>query len=255
MNLIDTHAHIYSEEFKDDLNAVMDRSLQAGVNRIYMPNIDSTSIDAMLAVEASYPEHCIPMMGLHPCYVNNEFEKELYIIESWINKRKFAAIGEIGTDLYWDNTYWEQQQEAFTIQLNLARQHELPVVIHCRNSLSQTIDMVEKMQDGRLRGIFHCFGGTAEEAARIASLGFMIGIGGVATFKKGGLDVVLPHVDPATIVLETDSPYLAPVPYRGKRNETSYLALIAERVASLMGKTQLEVADITSHNAAKIFNI
>jgi TatD DNase family protein len=255
MSLIDTHAHLYAEEFSGDIDEVIDRSLRAGVQKIYMPNIDSTSIEAMLAIEEKYPEHCISMMGLHPCYVKEGFEKELYIVENWINKRKFAAVGEIGTDLYWDTTFWEQQQEAFKVQLDMARKNELPVVIHCRNSLAQTMDIVEQIQDGRLKGIFHCFGGTVEDAARIAAMGFMIGIGGVATFKKGGLDTVLPHVDLATVVLETDSPYLAPVPFRGKRNESSYLALVADRVAGITGITRDEVAKITSDNAIKIFNI
>ncbi|HMP99711.1 MAG TPA: TatD family hydrolase [Cyclobacteriaceae bacterium] len=254
MELIDTHAHIYLKDFADDREDMLARAADVGLHKIYMPNIDHTSIDDMLNLEAKHPQACIAMMGLHPCSVNKNFEKELYEVESWLARRKFAAVGEIGTDLYWDKTFWEQQQEAFKIQVTWAIQHKLPIVIHCRESLNETIDMVEHLKDENLKGVFHCFSGTPEQAKRIIDLGFYLGIGGVATFKNGGLDKVLPDVDLAHIVLETDSPYLAPVPHRGKRNEPAYLQLIAQRVADLMQISIEEVAAETSGNSKLLFS-
>ena len=254
MELIDTHAHIYLKDFADDREDMLARAADVGLHKIYMPNIDHTSIDDMLNLEAKHPQACIAMMGLHPCSVNKNFEKELYEVESWLARRKFAAGGEIGTDLYWDKTFWEQQQEAFKIQVTWAIQHKLPIVIHCRESLNETIDMVEHLKDENLKGVFHCFSGTPEQAKRIIDLGFYLGIGGVATFKNGGLDKVLPDVDLAHIVLETDSPYLAPVPHRGKRNEPAYLQLIAQRVADLMQISIEEVAAETSGNSKLLFS-
>lgn len=251
--LVDTHAHIYSEEFSKDLQEVISRSVAKGIDKIYMPNIDASSIDAMLAVEAKYPGICIPMMGLHPCYVTKDFEKELAVIEGWLQKRTFAAVGEIGTDLYWDKTTLPWQTEAFEIQLQWAKQYQLPVVIHCRESLKETIELVRKHQDGKLKGIFHCFSGNVGDAQEVIALGFMLGIGGVATFKNGGLDKVLPEIGLEHIVLETDSPYLAPVPYRGKRNETTYLEIVAQKVADLKQISLEEVARLTTINAAKVF--
>ena len=172
---------------------------------------------------------CFPMMGLHPCSVKKDFERELYIVEDWLSKRRFSAVGEIGTDLYWDKTFFEQQKEAFMIQVSWAKKYGLPIVIHCRESIDETIELVEQMQDGNLRGIFHCFSGTAEQAKRITKLGFYLGIGGVVTFKNGGLDKVIPEIDLEHMVLETDSPYLAPVPHRGKRNEPCYIPLVAKQ--------------------------
>jgi TatD DNase family protein len=249
---IDTHAHIYAEEFKEDQPDMLARAMEHNIGKIYMPNIDHTSIDSMLELENKH-KRCVAMMGLHPCYVNKGFEKELYIVESWLSKRKFAAVGEIGTDLYWDKTFWEQQKEAFAIQVNWAKHYELPVVIHCRESLDQTIERVEQMKDEKLTGIFHCFGGTVEQAKRIINMGFYLGIGGVATFKKGGLDAVLPELPLSSLVLETDSPYLAPVPHRGKRNEPSYITLIAKRVSEIMNKSLEEIQSATTQNALTIF--
>ena len=231
------------------------RARDAGVNRIMMPNIDHTSIDRMLELELKSDEMCFPMMGLHPCSVKKDFEKELYQMENWLSKRKFSAIGEMGTDLYWDKTFWEQQQEAFKIQVSWAKLHNLPIVIHSRDSLDQTIELVEQLKDENLTGVFHCFTGTAEQAKRIFNLGFFIGIGGVATFKNGGMDNVLPSVDIEKIVLETDSPYLAPVPFRGKRNEPAYISIIAAKVAELKNISLEEVQLLTSQNAAKLFKV
>ena len=254
-NWTDTHAHIYSDEFLPDREGVLSRAQEAGVEKIYMPNIDHTSIDAMLEVEMKYSGRCFAMMGLHPCSVKTDFQKELYLVEQWLGKRKFHAVGEIGTDLYWDKTFWEQQKEAFMIQVNWAKKHKLPIVIHCRESIDQTIELLEPLVDKTLRGIFHCFSGDAAQAKRIIAMGFYLGIGGVATFKNGGLDKVLPEVPMDRIVLETDSPYLAPVPHRGKRNEPSYIPLIANKVCELMNVAVEELQKTTSANAGKIFDM
>lgn len=250
---IDTHAHIYAEEFKKDLPETLRRCEDQLVSKIYMPNVDHKSIDDMFEVEHRWPEVCHSMMGLHPCSVKKDFERELYIVESWLSKRKFAAIGEIGTDLFWDKTFWEQQQEALEIQVKWAKEYQLPVVLHCRESLDQTIEIIERLQDGNLRGIFHCFTGTVEQAKKISKLGFLIGLGGVVTFKNGGLDKVLPDLDLKSFVLETDSPYLAPVPYRGKRNEPAYIPLISLRIAELMDRSIDDVQKITTQNASDLF--
>ncbi|MDH5367170.1 MAG: TatD family hydrolase [Cyclobacteriaceae bacterium] len=253
MKLIDTHAHIYLEEFKEDINEVIDRSKEGGIEKIYLPNIDHASIDKMMELEHKFPEYCEVMMGLHPCSVKQDFEKELYLVEDWLNKRKFIGIGEIGTDLYWDKTYWKQQQEAFKIQLDFAKQYKIPAIIHCRDSIDETIKIVTERKTEDLTGIFHCFTGTVEQAQQIFDLGFYIGVGGVSTFKNGGMDKTLPEMDINKIVLETDSPYLAPVPYRGKRNEPSYVKLVAQRVADIMKLDITEVSNITTINALKIF--
>lgn len=251
---IDTHAHIYLKEFAADRRDMVQRSGDNGVRQIFMPNVDHTTIDDMLEVERQFPD-CFPMMGLHPCSVKKDFERELYIVEEWLSKRKFAAVGEIGTDLYWDKTFFDHQCEAFVIQVNWAKKLGLPVVIHCRESLTETIELVEKLQDGSLRGVFHCFGGSAEEGGRIARLGFYVGIGGVSTFKKGGLEAVLPEIPLDRIVLETDSPYLAPVPHRGKRNEPAYIPLIGQRVADIMKISLEELQRHTTKNALSLFGI
>jgi TatD DNase family protein len=250
--LIETHAHIYSEQFQADLDDVLERSLEAGLEKIYMPNIDHTSIDAMLEIEAKH-QFCIAMMGLHPCSVNKDFEKELYIIEKWLAKRNWSAIGEIGTDLYWDKTFWEQQQEAFKIQCQWAVKYDRPVVIHCRESIDETIALIENIAESKLRGVFHCFSGDLKQAEKIIELGFYLGIGGVATFKNGGIDKILPEIDLKHIVLETDSPYLAPAPHRGKRNEPAYIELVADRVGILKNTSFEDIAIATTENAKKLF--
>jgi TatD DNase family protein len=250
---IDTHAHIYAREFDHDRPDMLQRAEQSNVRQIFMPNVDHTSIDNMLDLESRWPS-CVAMMGLHPCSVKKDFQRELYIVESWLSKRKFSAVGEIGTDLYWDKTFWHQQREAFTIQVDWAKQYQLPIVIHCRESLTETIEMVEQLQDGKLTGIFHCFSGSPEQAEKIAKLDFYVGIGGVSTFKKGGLDTVLPDVPLDRIVLETDSPYLAPVPHRGKRNEPAYIPLIAQKVAEIKKITLEELQKQTTANTLRIFN-
>ncbi|MBF8965176.1 TatD family hydrolase [Pontibacter sp. FD36] len=255
MTLVDSHAHIYSEQFKQDREEALVRALAEGVEKIYMPNIDHTSIDIMLETEEKHPNQCIAMMGLHPTSVNKEFEKELYLVEEWLGKRKFAAVGECGIDLYWDKTFLPQQQEALRVQVELAKKHQLPIVLHTRDSFDETYEIIATAQDGSLKGIFHCFSGTVEQAEKVKGLGFLMGIGGVATFKNGGLDKVLPHVSLDNLVLETDCPYLAPVPHRGKRNEPVYLPLVARRVAELMQKPVEEVAQTTTRNALNLFKL
>lgn len=251
---IDTHAHIYHDDFKIDRQDMLQRCEDQGINKIFMPNVDHASIDGMLELESRAPGKCFAMMGLHPCSVKKDFERELYLVEDWLSKRRFSAVGEIGTDLYWDKTLFAEQQEAFTIQVNWAKKYSLPVVIHCRESIDETIAMVEKLQDGGLRGIFHCFSGSAEQANKIVKLGFHLGIGGVVTFKNGGLDKVLPEIGVDRLVLETDSPYLAPVPHRGKRNEPSYIPLVATKIAELLDKPVSDIQTITTKNALALFD-
>ena len=251
--MIDTHAHIYMEQFADDLPEVIERSQQEGIEKIYMPNIDHKSVDAMMSVEEKYPQFCVAAMGLHPCSVKKDFESELYKIETWLSKRDFAAIGEMGIDLHWDKTFINQQIEAFNIQVGWAKQYRKPVIIHCRDSIEMTISLVEKLKTEALTGVFHCFNGTAQQADRIKALGFYIGLGGVSTFKNAGMDQVIPALDLSHIVLETDSPYLSPVPHRGKRNEPAYLRLIQERIAALKQISIDELASVTTQNANKLF--
>ena len=250
---VDSHAHIYSEEFKADRQAVIEKALEAGVKKIYMPNVDHASIEPMLEAEEKYKGICIPMMGLHPCNVKKNFEKDLYEVEDWLKRRKFAAVGEIGIDLYWDTSLQAEQEEAFKIQVNLAKKYDLPIVIHCRNSFRETIELLKKIKSENQKGVFHCFSGNAEEANEVVELGFYMGIGGVTTFKNGGLDKVLSHASLEHLILETDCPYLAPVPYRGKRNEPSYIPLIAEKIGTIKNLTVEEVAAATTRNTQQLF--
>jgi TatD DNase family protein len=253
--MIDTHAHIYAEEFDRDRNQVIQRALEQGIDTILLPNIDLNSIDAMLATERAYPTLCRSMMGLHPCYVDKSVEQTLQTIESWFERHHFVAVGEIGIDLYWDKTYQAEQEYAFIRQLEWAKQRDLPVVIHTRDSIQETLDILSQQQDGKLRGVFHCFGGSVEQAQQINQLGFHVGIGGVATFKNGGMDKVIPHLDMNYVVLETDCPYLAPVPHRGKRNEPAYTQLVAQRIAELKELNVDQVDHITTLNARTLFRL
>ncbi len=252
---IDTHAHIYLNQFTKDSAKAINEANDVGVSKILMPNIDSKTIEDMLAMEATFPGRCIPMMGLHPCSVDNEYENQLKLIEKWLGNRKFCAVGEIGMDLYWDKTFQQHQVEAFEIQIDLAKKFDLPVVIHCRDAFEETISVIEKMNDDKLSGVFHCFSGSLEDAERVIAQGFYLGIGGVATFKNGGLDKVIPYIDLGSVLLETDSPYLAPVPHRGKRNEPGYIPIIAARVAELSGQPVEKVGEITTKNAETLFRL
>ncbi len=256
MHLIETHAHLYSEQFKPDQAEALHRAVAAGVGTILLPNVDRSTIDAMLELEAAAPATCYAMMGLHPCSVGPGFEQELRLVEDWLARRPFVAVGECGIDLYWDKTYLAEQREALRTQLRLAKQYRLPIVLHTRSALEEAFELVAEAQDGTLRGVFHCFSDGLAEAERIIALGgFKLGIGGVATFKNGGLDKVLPHVAVEHLVLETDCPYLAPVPYRGKRNEPAYLPLVLHRVASLLGQSPEAVATATTRNAQELFQL
>jgi len=255
MQLIDTHTHLYAEEFDADRKLAIEKCLEQGINKLFLPNVDAESIERMLELENDFPQHCFAMMGLHPCSVNQNFESELAIIKSWLEKRKFVAIGEIGIDLYWDKTYINEQLYCFETQINWALNYDLPIVIHCRNSFDEIYEVMKKFTT-LPKGIFHCFSGNLEQAIKIIELEtFKLGIGGVITFKNSGLDKVLEKVDINHLVLETDSPYLAPVPHRGKRNESSYLKLIAEKLAIVKQMKVEEVAEITSQNALSIFKI
>lgn len=253
MNLIDTHAHLYLEEFGPDIDDVIKRGDEAGVERFFLPAIDSSEHARMLALEAAYPGKCLAMMGLHPCYVKENMEEELALVESWLAKRPFAAVGEIGLDFYWDRTFEAQQYEAFRRQIALAGKYGLPIVIHSRNSTQECIELVKEAQDGQLTGVFHCFSGSYELAKEVIKLGFFLGIGGVVTYKNAGLPAVLAQLSLDNLVLETDAPYLTPVPYRGKRNESSYLSFVVDKLAEIYRVPAAEVAEVTTANARKLF--
>lgn len=252
--MIETHAHIYSDDYAGDREEMLERAWNAGIEQIWMPNCDHATIDGMMALAEQFPGKCLPMIGLHPTYVKDDFEKELQIVETWLNKAKFIAIGEIGMDLFWDKTFREQQEKAFLYQCELAIKHNLWIDIHSRNAFWETVKLIEDFGNSALKGIFHCFTGTLEEANKAIELGFKIGIGGVATFKNGGLEKVIPYVDTKDMVLETDSPYLSPTPYRGKRNEVAYIDLVAQRVADLKQISKAELIKETDHTALSLLH-
>ena len=255
MKFIDTHTHLYSEEFNTDIDKVIENAISNNIEKFFMPNIDSTVVTEMLMLEAKYPGRCYPMMGLHPCYVKENYETEMATVLDWLNKRHFCAIGEIGLDYYWDTSFKEQQIQCFKTQMQWSLDRNMPIVIHSRNATAETIETVKPFADKGLKGIFHCFGGTVEEANSIIDMNFLLGIGGICTYKKSGMDEVLKYIDLQHIVLETDAPYLTPVPYRGKRNESAYIKIIAERVAEIKGCSLEEVASVTTANALNIFGI
>lgn len=251
--MIDTHSHLYSEEFKEDIEDILQKSNAAGVSRVYLPAIDNNSHEMMLALADKHPGYCIPMMGLHPCYVDDRFEDELDIVKAWLEKRPFAAIGEIGLDFYHSVAFKAQQEIAFQIQIEWAIAKDLPIVIHSRSSMDECIKMITLHGKGKARGIFHCFGGDERQAKKVIDLGFYLGIGGVVTYKNAGLAKIVEETPLENLVLETDAPYLSPVPYRGKRNESSYVVHVAEKIAELKGISIEKVDEITSTNAKKIF--
>ncbi len=252
IQLIDTHAHIYDSSILSEIDELHPQWLENGVEKIYMPNIDVASIESMLEVETRFA-NCEAMMGLHPCYVKEDYLDQLKVVEQWLGKREFCAVGEIGIDLYWDKTFVKEQEDAFKRQIIMARDANIPFVIHSRDSLDLTIDIVTSLQDGNLKGIFHCFTGSLDQAKRIKDIGFMMGIGGVVTFKNSGLDKVVSELNIEDIVLETDAPYLAPTPHRGKMNQPLYLQLIASRIAEIMGRNISEVGSQTTLNAKSLF--
>ncbi|MAU26212.1 MAG: hydrolase TatD [Muricauda sp.] len=255
MVLTDTHTHLYSEAFDEDRKEMMSRAMQAGVKRFFVPAIDSTYTEAMLDLEAAYPENVFLMTGLHPTHVKENYKEELEHVERMLSQHTFYAIGEIGIDLYWDKTFFKQQQEAFRQQIRLAKKNKLPIVIHCRESFDEIFEILEEEKDEVLRGIFHCFTGTLEQANKALDYNMKLGIGGVVTFKNGKIDQFLNQIDLRHIVLETDAPYLSPVPYRGKRNESAYLKLVLEKLATLYGVSQKHIANITTDNSKEVFGI
>lgn len=255
MKLIDTHSHLYSESFEGEHNQMIKRAFEAGLEKIFMPNIDSSSIEFMKAINQTYPDQCMMMMGMHPCSVKENVEDELKIIQNALEDGSpYYAVGEIGIDLYWEKSFLKQQEWAFREQIKWAKAKSLPIVIHCREAFDEILAILDEVNDDDLSGIFHCFTGTVEQAKHILSYGnFKLGIGGVVTFKNSGLDKVVQQLDLKDLVLETDAPYLAPVPYRGKRNESLYLVEVAKKLAELFEVSLDEVASQTSKNAEEIF--
>lgn len=256
LSLTDTHTHLYSEEFDADRNEMMQNAIQAGVTRFFVPSIDASYTQKMYDLEKQYPKNVFLMMGLHPCYVKPEtFEQELLHVENELASKKFYAVGEIGIDLYWDKTTLDIQKMAFKRQIQLAKKHQLAINIHCRDAFDEIFEVLESEKSDDLFGIFHCFTGDFEQANKAISLGMKLGIGGVATFKNGKIDQFLNQIDLRHLVLETDSPYLAPVPYRGKRNESSYTLLVAQKLAEIYNLPLEEIAKITTENSKQIFGI
>jgi TatD DNase family protein len=251
--MIDTHSHLYLPDFEEDLQAVINRCKSVGIEKVYLPAIDSSTHDSMMALAAAQPGWCIPMMGLHPCYVTDDYQQEMSLVESWLAKQPFAAIGEIGLDFYHSTEFKQEQIDVFVWQINLAMQYDLPIVIHSRSSMDECIKLIAEHGKGKIKGIFHCFGGDERQARKIIDLGFMLGIGGVVTYKNAGLAKLIETLPLDALVLETDSPYLTPVPFRGKRNESSYLTYVAAKIAEMKGITIEEVALATTNNSKKIF--
>lgn len=256
MHLIDTHTHLFAKQFDEDRSEVVHRALEKGVQQMLLPNIDSSSIQPMLNLCTEFPSNCFPMMGLHPCDVKDNYLEELVIIEEWLQKEKFVAVGEIGIDLYWDKSTLSMQEDAFRKQVELAKKYKLPIAIHVRDSFDEVLAIVDEMNDNNLSGVFHCFTGNEAQANHIINYGgFKLGIGGVVTFKNSGLDKTLRSISIEHLILETDSPYLAPTPYRGKRNESSYVLLVAEKLAEIYGKSLEDIAENTTQNAKELFKI
>ena len=257
MNFIDTHTHLFLKQFEDDIDDVIEIAIRSGITKMFLPNISSETTDSMLQLCEKYPENCFAMMGLHPCDVKKEtMEKELFHVEEMLEKEKFIAVGEIGLDLYWDKTTLEIQKMSFEFQIELAKKHKLPIVIHVRDSFEQAIEIVENLNDENLSGVFHCFTGNVDDSKRITDLGnFYLGIGGVLTFKNSGVDKTIEKIDMKHLLLETDSPYLSPTPYRGKRNESKYIVNIAEKLSEIKGLEIEEIAKITTKNAQNLFKI
>ncbi len=255
MELIDTHTHLYLNEFNPDRDEVILRAIDNGVKKFFLPNIDSSSISDMFELTERYPDHCFPMMGLHPTSVKENYLSELSVIRRKLESKSCCAVGEVGIDLYWDKTYHKEQIDAFRQQVDLALTRDLPLVIHSRNSFDLIATILEEYTSPKLRGVFHSFTGTALQAEKAISLGFKMGIGGIVTFKNSGLDAVVKNIDLSHLILETDAPYLAPVPKRGKRNESAYLVYIAEKIANLHSVDITIVANITTRNALSLFGI
>jgi TatD DNase family protein len=255
MKLIDSHAHLYLDAFGDDRKETVERAIAAGVDGMFLPNIDKDSILPMMELAKAFPHHCFPMIGLHPTSVGEDYRVQLEVVEDWLTKEQFCAIGEMGIDLYWDKTHLREQEEAFRYQVILALEHDLPVVIHSRESFAEIFRLLEELKPTGLRGVFHCFTGSADQAAHITAMGMMLGIGGVLTYKNSGLPEAIAQVPLEFLLLETDAPFLAPVPHRGRRNESAYIPDIARKLAEVKGVSVEEVAAVTTGNAKKLFKL
>lgn len=256
MTYIDTHAHLYVDQFDEDRDDMIKRAIASGVTKLFLPNIDMASIPKMEQLVKDYPNTCYSMMGIHPCDVTKDWEKQFEEVKTHYKKEHHIAIGEIGIDLYWDKTLQKEQTESFRAQINWAKDEELPIVIHCRDAFDEIFEVLDQENDDRLFGVFHCFTGTEEQAQRILNYGgFKLGIGGVVTFKNSGVDKAIQNIDLEHIVLETDAPYLAPMPFRGKRNESSYIPYIAKKLSDIHGLSEEEVGRITTQNALEVFKI
>ena len=255
MRFIDTHSHIYDDTILPEIETILKNAANTGVEKILMPGIDSSCINNMMELEAKYPQQCIAMMGLHPCYVKEYYEQELTIVEQWLSKRKFVAIGEIGLDFYWDKTFTEQQHKAFEIQMQWAIDFNTPIVMHTRNAMGETIEAVKPFVKKGLRGAFHCFSGSYESAKQIIDMGFYLGLGGVLTYKNAGVTEAIKEIPMEYLILETDAPYLPPVPYRGKRNEPAFMIEVAKKLAEVKQLPLLEIAAITTANAERLFGL
>ena len=255
MNIIDTHTHLYLKQFKEDIDDVIARAKESGVQKFIFPAIDSSHFDSMHNLKNKYPDEIYLMSGLHPTDVKENYKDELDFVVNSLKTNNYVAIGEIGIDLYWDKSFLKQQQDAFKFQIRLAIKHDLPIVIHCREAFNEIFEILDIENCDDLRGVFHCFTGSLEQAQRAVDLGFVLGIGGVVTFKNGGIDKFLNKIELKNIVLETDSPYLAPVPFRGKRNESSYIIYVIEKLSEIYGISKEKIAEITSKNAEKVFRL
>jgi len=255
MNIIDTHTHLYLKQFKEDIDDVIARAKEIGVQKFIFPAIDSSHFDSMHNLKNKYPDEIYLMSGLHPTDVKENYKDELDFVVNTLKTNNYVAIGEIGIDLYWDKSFLKQQQDAFKFQIRLAIKHDLPIVIHCREAFNEIFEILDIENCDDLRGVFHCFTGSLEQAQRAVDLGFVLGIGGVVTFKNGGIDKFLNKIELKNIVLETDSPYLAPVPFRGKRNESSYIIYVIEKLSEIYGISKEKIAEITSKNAEKVFRL
>ena len=255
MILTDTHTHLYANQFDDDRNETIQRAIDLGVERFFIPAIDSETTESMFALEKKFPKNIFLMMGLHPTHVKDNFKEELAHVKKWIDQRNFYAIGEIGIDLYWDKSLLNQQQDAFKTQINWAKEKNLPIIIHCRDAFNEVFEVLDELKDDKLFGIFHCFTGNLEQAKQAISYNLKLGIGGVVTFKNGKIDQFLNEIDLQHIVLETDAPYLAPTPFRAKRNESSYLINVAEKLATIYNVSIEEIAKITTQNSKDVFEI
>jgi TatD DNase family protein len=253
--IIDTHSHIYLPEFDSDRADMLARAENERIGLILMPAIDNQAHSAMLQTEQDFDGKCLSMMGLHPCSVNEGYKQELKIVKEYFEKRRFVAVGEIGLDFYWDRTFTKEQYESFQLQIEIALEYDIPVIIHSRNSIDECIKLISENQKGSLKGVFHCFSGSIEQASQIIDLGFYLGIGGVITFKNSGLDKVMLDIDMKNVVLETDAPYLAPIPFRGKRNECGYLKYVVEKLSEVKNVSKEEIENITTKNARKLFGL